>query len=382
MKKAIVSVFALAMTLCCACAFAKDVVFSWTCQDPRVVAVRVQANGEDEGLWTELDPSVTSYTFTGIDTSVDNTFNIQSTRDGESWSSTKGMVLKAQTPETYDASSMMVVGPKTQWGGEGEERSLSYRWSQIGDDTHYNWYSFRFDDGPWYVVDSNTTGVEYHTYEDTDPILQVRASVDGRKWTKRTTTYDPQGLYDEDNLPTQGWTLRMQAGAQWPFLAAFLIPKRAVVAYYDSSRLDTALSVELGASYETKGGNGYGFTFQYTFTPTDRDAAFEVYSLELLYSRMLYHTKRYEAFQLNLEVGLGPALCIYDKVGSFGFRARLGLNGRLNIADNLYLTTGFDVNAALEPDLHNEDEVRLGTTLYLTLPLRVGLVYSFKDVAD
>lgn len=117
MRKAIVSVFALAMTLCCACAFAKDVVFSWTCQDPRVVAVRVQANGEDEGLWTELDPSVTSYTFTGIDTSVDNTFNIQSTRDGESWSSTKGMVLKAQTPESYDASSMMVVGPETPWGG-------------------------------------------------------------------------------------------------------------------------------------------------------------------------------------------------------------------------------------------------------------------------
>ena len=81
-------------------------------------------------------------------------------------------------------------------------------------------------------------------------------------------------------------------------------------------------------------------------------------------------------------MGLGPALCIYGKVGSFGFRARLGLNGRLGIADNLYLTTGFDVNAAFEPDLHNEDEVRLGTTLYLTLPLRVGVVYSFKDVAD
>lgn len=379
MKKAIVSVFALAMTLSFACA--KDVVFSWTCQDPRVVAVRVQANGEDEGLWTVLDPSVTSYTFTGIDTSVDNTFNIQSTRDGGSWSATKGMVLKAQTPESDDASSMMVVGPETPWGGEGE-RSLSYRWSQIGDATHYNWYSFRFDDGPWYVVDSNTTGVEYRTYEETDPILQVRGSVDGRKWTKRTTTYDPQGLYDEDSLPTQGWTVRIQAGAQWPFMAAFLIPKRAVVAYYNSNRLDTAVSVELGASYETKGGNGYGFSFQYTFTPTDRDAAFEVYSMELLYSRMLYHAVRYEAFQLSLEVGLGPALCIYDKVGSFGFRARLGLNGRVNIADNLYLTTGFDVNAALEPDLHDEDEVRLGTTLYLTLPLRVGLVYSFKDVAD
>ena len=266
-------------------------------------------------------------------------------------------------------------------GGEGEARSLSYRWSQIGDTTHYNWFSFRFDDGPWYVVDSNTTGVEYHTYSD-DPILQVRASVDGRQWTRRTTTYDPDGLYDEDNLPTQGWTLRAQAGAQWPFLAAFLIPKRSVVAYYNSNRLGTAVSVELGASYETKGGNGYGFAFQYTSTPTAKDAAFEVYSLELLYSRMLYHTKRYEAFQLNLEVGLGPALCIYDTVGSFGFRARLGLNGRVNIADNLYLATGFDVNAAFEPDLHDEDEVRLGTTLYLTLPLRVGLVYSFKDVAD
>ena len=380
MKKVIVSML-VSFMLCCACAFAKDVVFSWTCQDPRVVAVRVQANGEEEGLWTVLDPSVTSYTFTGIDTSVDNTFNIQSSRDGESWSSTKGMVLKAQTSEACDEPAMMVVGPETPWGGEGEERSLSYRWSQIGDTTHYNWFSFRFDDGPWYVVDSNTTGVEYHTYGD-DPILQVRASVDGRKWTRRTTTYDPDGLYDEDNLPTQGWTIRMQAGAQWPFLAAFLIPKRSVVAYYNSNRLDTAVSVELGASYETKGGNGYGFAFQYTSTPTAKDAAFEVYSLELLYSRMLYHTKRYEAFQLNLEVGLGPALCIYDKVGSFGFRARLGLDGRVNIADNLYLATGFDVNAAFEPDLHDEDEVRLGTTLYLTLPLRVGLVYSFKDVAD
>jgi len=267
-------------------------------------------------------------------------------------------------------------------GGGGEERSLSYRWSQIGDTAHYNWFSFRFDDGPWYVVDSNTTGVEYRTYEEEDPILQVRASVDGRKWTKRTTTYDPKGLYNEDSLPTQGWSIRMQAGAQWPFMAAFLIPERAVVAYYNSNRLDTALSVELGASYETKKGNGYGFAFQYTTTPTSRDMAFEVWSMELLYSRMLYHTKRYEAFQLNLEVGLGPALCIYGKVGSFGFRARLGLNGRINMADNLYLTTGFDVNAAFEPDLHDEDEVRLGTTLYLTLPLRVGLVYSFKDVAD
>ena len=130
-------------------------------------------------------------------------------------------------------------------------------------------------------MDSNTTGVEYRTYKDTDPVLQVRGSVDGRKWTKRTTTYDPQGLYDEDCLPTQGWTVRMQAGAQWPFMAAFLIPKRAVVAYYNSNRLDTAVSVELGASYETKRGNGYGFSFQYTFTPTDR-AAFEVYSMELL----------------------------------------------------------------------------------------------------
>ena len=123
MKKAIVSVFVLALALSFACA--KDVVFSWTCQDPRVVAVRVQANGEDEGLWTVLDPSVTSYTFTGIDTSVDNTFNIQSTRDGEGWSSTNGMVLKAQTPESDDASSMMVVGPETPWGGgRGEEPLL------------------------------------------------------------------------------------------------------------------------------------------------------------------------------------------------------------------------------------------------------------------
>ena len=381
MRKVIVSMVAFSMVLCCSCVFAKDVVFSWTCQDPKVTAVRVQSNGEDEGLWTVLDPSVTSYTFTGVDTSVENIFNIQSTRDGESWSSTKSMVLKAQTPDTYDSSSVMVVGPETPRGGESE-RILSYHWSQIGDTAQYNWFSFRFNDGTWYVVDSNTTVVEFHTYSEDDPVLQVRASVDGRKWTKRTTSYDPEGLYDEDNLPTQGWTIRAQAGAQWPFLAAFLIPKRAVVAYYNSNRLSTALSVELGASYETKRGNGYGFTFQYTFTPTEKDAAFEVYSMELLYSRMLYHTKRYEAFQLNLEVGLGPALCIYDKVGSFGFRARLGLNGRVNIADGLYLTTGFDVNAAFEPDLHNEDEVRLGTTLYLTLPLRVGLVYSFKDVAD
>ena len=64
-----------------------------------------------------LDPSVTSYTFTGVDTSVENIFNIQSTRDGESWSSTKSMVLKAQTPDTYDSSSVMVVGPETPRGG-------------------------------------------------------------------------------------------------------------------------------------------------------------------------------------------------------------------------------------------------------------------------
>ena len=117
MHRAKVFSLILAAMLCCTCAYAGDVVFSWTCQDPRVTAVRVQANGEDEGLWTVLDPSVTSYTFSDIDTTVDNTFNIQSTRDGESWSSTKGMVLKAQTSETDDASSMMVVGPETPWGG-------------------------------------------------------------------------------------------------------------------------------------------------------------------------------------------------------------------------------------------------------------------------
>ena len=51
------------------------------------------------------------------DTSVENIFNIQSTRDGESWSATKSMVLKAQTPDTYDSSSVMVVGPETPRGG-------------------------------------------------------------------------------------------------------------------------------------------------------------------------------------------------------------------------------------------------------------------------
>ncbi len=279
---------------------------------------------------------------------------------------------------SFSANDTMVVG-------DGD-KPLVYEWF-LADGSSPCAFSFRLDDGPWYIGGGNISRAvflleEGVSAEPESHVFQIKASLDGVHWTGRATTYDPTGLYEEDNLPTQGWTIRAQAGALWPFMAAFLVPKRSVVAYYNSNRLKTAVSAELGASYETKGGDGYGLSFQYTFTPTDKEDAFEVYSLEFLYSSMLCHARRYEAFQLSLEVGLGPALCIYGKVGSFGFRARVGLSSRVEIADGLSISTGLDVNAAIEPDFHKEDEVRVGTTLYLTLPLRVGLVYSFKEVAD
>lgn len=292
---------------------------------------------------------------------------------GGYWSETRTVVLKASSNEFQDASLFSV--------GAGDGRSLRYLWNQM-EGSSYRYFKFRFNDDPWYVVDSSFSGVIYNTDDEEDPIFQVKASNDGVHWTERVATNDADGIYDEDNMPSQGWIVEAQASAQWPFLVAFLIPKRAVIGYYNSQRLNTAVSVDLGASYETKGGNGFGLRAQYVFTPTSNGVPFQVYSLSFDYSRLLYHTKRYNLFQLWLDLGLGPALCVYENVGSFGFASRVGLSGRLGITDSLFVSTSLDVNAALEPDFNNGDEIRIGTTLYLTLPLRIGIGYSFKEVED
>ncbi len=270
------------------------------------------------------------------------------------------------------------------------ENVIGFSWKEIDSEGTYNWYKFRLNDEPWHVVDKNVTAVVFSLPNGmtlSDIVFQLKGSVDGKKWTTRYTTEDPKHKYDEANMDREGWVIKAGAYASWPYFVAFFTPQKGTVKYKTPRQLTKddlkiSFSGEFGASYETKEGNGFGFNVRFTYTPTHKNDPYTVTTLELSYTRLLYRAKRYNGFQLWLESGIGPSLCLFQETGCFGLSVRLGLSARYSLTDNFVLWTDVDTSVAIEPNFNDQDQLTLGTTFYLTLPVKIGVAYSFKNVVD
>ena len=269
---------------------------------------------------------------------------------------------------------------------ETDSSHLLYTWESSG----YNWFKFRIDDEPWYLVDSHTEGALLKLFNDCDKedsVFQIKGSVDGKKWTERLTINDKNNKYNEEYMDREGWVIDTSFSVYFPYLVAFFTPAKGTINYTTPRELTTedvkvSFGSSLGASYETKGGNSYGFDVRFIYSPTEKVDPYTSTSLEFTYSRLLYRTPKYNTFQLWLATGLGPSLCLFRNVGSIGLSFTLGFEARFTFSNNLVLFASYDNTVIIEPNFNEKDQLTLGTTFYTTLPLKIGLSYSFKEVKD
>lgn len=99
MKRKFITLFA-ALVLVPAFLFAVPVVvtWEWLLEDPLVTTFRYQVDGEEEGEWTTVDSSVTSYTERGLDGTEDHTLYLQQSYDGVHFSGSALSVAEAMFP--------------------------------------------------------------------------------------------------------------------------------------------------------------------------------------------------------------------------------------------------------------------------------------------
>ena len=378
--------------------FSLDVVLRWECNDPEITALRVQRvqeEGMDSEEWIELPAYTTSYKFTDMDSNSSIAFRLQSTKDGVTW---KDESVQTVVPSGQEADrNSITVGA----GSIPLTYGLSYI-PQDGQDednqdaVYPRYIRFRLNDGPWYALDGFVSTITLMVDEDTarlanevegGAVLQVKASNNGREWSKRYTSYDPENRYNEDYMAHEGWVMNAGASVQYPYLVAFFTPAKGTVKYkspknFTSDSLKVSFNAEIGAMYETAKGNGFGFKGVFIYSPTQNDEPYTTTALELTYSRLLCKTAKEKGFQLRLEAGIGPAFCKYGMIGSLGFAASLGVSCRVGLGGNIGLFACADTTAVIEPNFNGNNQLTLATTMYASLPFRVGLSYSFKEVVD
>ncbi len=377
--------------------FSLDVVLNWECNDPEITALRVQRvqmEGIDSEEWIELPAYATSYTFTGIDQDSSITFRLQSTKDGETW---KDESIQTIVPNVQEADrSSITVGAGSIPLTYGLSYTPKQEQSHSQDEVYPRYIRFRLNDGPWYALDGFVSTITLMVDEDTarlanevegGAVLQVKASNNGKDWLKRYTSYDPENRYNEDYMAHEGWVVNAGASVQYPYLVAFFTPAKGTVKYkspknFTSDSLKVSFNAEMGAMYETAKGNGFGFKGMFIYSPTQNDKPYTTTALELTYSRLIYRTSKENGFQLRFEAGVGPAFCMYDRIGSLGFTASLGVSCRIGLCGNIGLFACADTTAVIEPNFNGDNQLTLATTMYASLPFRVGLSYSFKEVMD
>ena len=378
--------------------FSIDVVLNWECNDPTITALRVQRvqkDGKGPEEWIELPADTTSYTFTDVDQNSRATFRLQSTKDGGTW---KDESIQTVVPnvQKLDRSSATVGA-----GSIPLTYGLSYIPKNGQDDDNKDencprYIRFRLNNGPWYTLDGFVSTITLMVDEDTarlanevegGAVLQVKASNNGRNWSERYTSYDPENRYNEAYMAHEGWVVNAGASIQYPYLVAFFTPAKGTVKYrspknFTSDSLKVSFNAEVGAVYETANGNGFGLKGLFVYSPTQNDEPYTTTALELAYSRLLYKTPKENGFQLRLETGIGPAFCKYGRIGSLGFVASLGVSCRIGLGDDIGLFACADTTAVVEPNFNGDNQLTLATTMYASLPFRVGLSYSFKEVKD
>lgn len=381
--------------------FSIDVVLNWECNDPNVTALRIQKEEKGSEEWIELPAYTTSYTFTDVDSNSTVTFRLQSTKDGENWKDESIQTIVPSLQEVDRSSTTVGTGsipltyelsyiPKH---GQNDSQDDN---SQEQEEVYPRYIRFRLNDGPWYALDGFVSTITLMVDEDTarladevegGAVLQVKASNNGKDWSKRYTSYDPYDRYNEDYMAHEGWVMNAGASVQYPYLVAFFTPAKGTVKYkspknFTSDSLKVSFNAEIGAMYETAKGNGFGFKGMFIYSPTQSDKPYTTTALELTYSRLIYRTSKENGFQLRLEAGVGPAFCKYDRIGSLGFTARVGVSCRMGLGENIGLFACADTTAVIEPNFNGDNQLTLATTMYASLPFRVGLSYSFKEVVD
>ncbi len=358
---------------------------------------RYQRDSEEEDGWIVKEGSIESTVLPyhkGL-----NTYYIQSSWDGITWSeSSTAYYRDLPEPHLRVVVESLVFSDEDPFSLKEEETSisvieneadsnhLSYSWDVEG----YNWLKFRVDDEPWYVVDTHTSGAVLRLIEDYDKegaVFQIKGSKDGKKWSERIRVNDKDNKYNEDYMDRSGWMLSSGFSVYYPYLVAFFTPSKGTINYTTPRELTTKdISVSFGCDissrYETVRGNSYGFRLRYLYSPTHKNTPYTSTSLELLYSRLLVRTPRYNTFQLWLGAGLGPSLCLFENTGSIGISLSLGLETRFTFSNNLVLSASYSNTVIIEPNINDNDQLTLGTTFYTTLPLKVGISYSFKSVGN
>lgn len=363
-------------------------VWSWDNDDALFSFFRYRRDGENE--WTVVDGTVTSVTLSyheGI-----NRLYLEGSTNGVNWTGSSIGTYSTETtrPKTVIEKLIPASGEDRPFSVEevkaDDEAYLAYTWSN---GEGYNWFRFRIDDEPWYLLDSSTGGVVLRIEEGVtgNEVFQIKASFDGRNWTERLTLNDSAKKYDEAYMKREGWVIRSSFSLLYPYLVAFFTPAKGTINYTTPNELSTesvkvSVAADAGISYETKGGNGYGFNIKYIHSPTEKGSPYTVTAAELTYSRLLYRTPRYNTFQLWLEAGAGPSLCLFENVGSLGFSFSLGVSARFTFGRGFTLWTMLDNTVVVEPNFNKNDQLTLGTTFYTTLPLRIGIAYLFKEVRD
>lgn len=359
--------------------------------------IRYQRDGESIDGWTEIDGSEESIVLPyhkGL-----NSYYLQSSFDGTSWSESSVAYYRYQgEPYKKVVIENLLFGDEDQFAysqenpsitvseNETDSNHLSYSWNTEG----YNYLKFRIDDEPWYIVDTHTTGVLLRLIENYDKdnaVFQIKASVDGKKWTERKTINDRENKYNEAYMNREGWVISSAFSVYHPYLVAFFTPAKGTINYTTPRELTTedikvSFGGEIGSKYETEKGNSYGFNIRYIYSPTHKADPYTSLSLELMYSRLLLRTKKYNTFQLWLDAGLGPSICLFQNTGSFGVSMTLSLEARFTFSNNLVLFSSYDNTIIIEPNYNDKDQLTLGTTFYTTLPLKIGFSYSFKEVKD
>ena len=409
----VISLFSLCITTF---TFAKTINCQWSAEDDKVLFYRYQLNGEDENSWTVVDSSITQVTLEH--TQDIETLYVQYSIDGIHWSksaigtyddtqkktqeeieslavNTNIVVIEYLHEENKEVANTGKISCTVSENASDNGKALTYKWN-----SESNFFKFRINNQAWHIVDSYTTGVVYEMPSEVDTksaIFQIKESNDGKNWSKRNCFFNSEiesNKYNEDYMNKEGWIIKASASAYTPFLVSFFVPantfsgkgkeiitiKNGIA--LEKKNLNLSLSIDAGAAYETQKGNGYGFNFRYIYTPTNKDKPLTVYSLEGTYSRLLWRTQKYNTFQLWLELGVGPALAVFDTTACFSLTAQVGLSARYTFSNNIVVFATYDTSVVIERDTNTNDDLTLAATFYMTLPLRVGISYSFKEVRD
>ncbi|MDY5931283.1 MAG: hypothetical protein SPJ34_04545, partial [Candidatus Ornithospirochaeta sp.] len=155
-NKAIALVLMLLSCLFSAFPSSADVTWAWSAPEKKAIGYRWRLNG---GEWNELPGDIHEVTTTGIESSADNLFEIEYTRNGKSWVGRSGKAFEGNEGIPLIAT----------WGLQNQNE-LHYR--------------YRVNGGDWSVLEAGLSSIRVSGLVSGVPaILEIETSENGSKWS-------------------------------------------------------------------------------------------------------------------------------------------------------------------------------------------------------